>query len=65
MVTDLIDGYEFRLNSITSSDVTVSSSIDENAAYQKIKEFVDTFNSVSTAIDVLTQKGLEEKGSFV
>ena len=64
VVTDLIDGYEFRLNSITSSDVTVSSSIDENAAYQKIKEFVDTFNSVSTAIDVLTQKGLdgEEKG---
>ena len=65
-VTDLIDGYEFKLNSTTSSAATVVASIDANLAYSKVKEFVDIYNSVNSTIDTLTNKGAEgtEKGIF-
>ena len=63
-VTDLIDGYEFKLNSTTSSAATVVASTDANLAYSKVKEFVDIYNSVNATIDSLTNKGAEgtEKG---
>ena len=55
---DLVDGYEFKLNSTTSSAASIIASIDSNAAFNKAKEFVDTFNSVNSAIDQLTNKAL-------
>ena len=63
-ISDLVDGYEFKLNSTTSSAASIIASIDSNAAFNKVKEFVDTFNSVNSAIDQLTNKGLDgtEKG---
>ena len=63
-ISDLVDGYEFKLNTTTSSAASIIASIDSNAAFNKVKEFVDTFNSVNSAIDQLTNKGLDgtEKG---
>ncbi len=64
IVTDLIDGYEFKLNSTTSSAASVSSTIDQSVAFSKISEFVNTYNSVSSTIGALTQNGAggQEKG---
>jgi flagellar hook-associated protein 2 len=65
-VTDLIDGYEFKLNSTTSSTVSVNASIDSSVAFDTVKGFVDIFNSVNSTIDQLTSKGAEgsEKGAL-
>ena len=63
-ITDLVDGYEFKLNSTTSSAASILASVNSNSAFTKVKEFVDIFNSVNSSIDELTNKGLEgtEKG---
>jgi flagellar hook-associated protein 2 len=58
-VSDLVDGYEFKLNSTTTSAASILASIDTTVAYGKVKEFVDIFNSVNRVIDDLTNKGLE------
>jgi flagellar hook-associated protein 2 len=58
-ITDLIDGYEFKLNSTVASAVSVKANTDSTVAYDKAKEFVDIFNSVNSTIDQLTSKGLE------
>ena len=57
-ITDLIDGYEFKLNSTTTSAASIIASTDSNSAFNKAKEFVDIFNSVNSTIDELTNKGL-------
>ena len=64
VVTDLIDGYEFKLNSTTSSAASVSSATDQAVAFATINEFVDTYNSVTSTIATLTQNGAngQEKG---
>jgi flagellar hook-associated protein 2 len=63
-ITDLVDGYEFKLNSTTASAVSILASTDSNSAYVKAKEFVDIFNNLNKTIDQLTSKGLDgsEKG---
>ena len=63
-VTDLIDGYEFKLNSTTTSAASILASTDSNSAYTKAKEFVDIFNSVNSTIEELTNRGVDggEKG---
>ena len=65
-ITDLIDGYEFKLNNTTSSAASVIASIDADLAYSTVKGFVDVFNSVNTTIDSLTNKGANgtEKGAL-
>ena len=62
-ITDLVDGYEFKLNSTTSSATPILASVVDSA-FTKVKEFVDIFNSVNSSIDELTNKGLDgtEKG---
>ncbi len=64
--TDLIDGYEFKLNSITSTNASVLASIDSDLAYNTVKGFVDVFNEVNSTIDSLTNKGADgtEKGAL-
>jgi flagellar hook-associated protein 2 len=64
--TDLIDGYEFKLNSITSTNASVLASIDSDLAYNTVKGFVDVFNEVNSTIDSLTNKGVDgtEKGAL-
>lgn len=63
-VTDLIDGYQFKLNATTSTAATVSSVTDQSVAYQKIKEFVDSYNGIISTLDSLTQRGIngEDRG---
>ena len=65
-ITDLIDGYEFKLNTTTSSTASVIASIDSDLAYSTVKGFVDMFNSVNTTIDSLTNSGVDgaEKGAL-
>ena len=62
-ITDLIDGYEFKLNTTTST-ASVIASIDSDLAYSTVKGFVDMFNSVNSTIDTLTNNGVDgtEKG---
>ena len=64
VITDLIDGYEFKLNSTTSSAASVTSVTDQSVAFATISDFVNTYNSVSSTIKTLTQSGVngEEKG---
>ncbi len=64
VISDLIDGYEFRLNSTTSSAASISSSTDQQIAFATISEFVTIYNSVSSTIGTLTQNGAngQEKG---
>lgn len=64
VITDLIDGYEFKLSSTTSSAATVTSTTDQAVAFATISEFVNTYNSVTTTLAALTQNGVngEEKG---
>ena len=57
-ISDLIDGYEFTLKETTSSGVSVSGKVDPNLAFQQVKEFVDTFNSVNGTITQLTKRGI-------
>ena len=59
VVSDLFDGYEFRLNATTSTAVTVQSNTDSNIAYSKTKEFVDMFNGVYSTLNALTKKGID------
>ena len=65
-ITDLIDGYEFKLNTTTSSTASVIASIDSDLAYSTVKGFVDIFNSVNSTIDTLTNNGVDgtEKGAL-
>jgi flagellar hook-associated protein 2 len=65
-ITDLIDGYEFKLNTTTSSTASVIASIDSDLAYSTVKGFVDMFNSVNTTLDNLTNNGVDgtEKGAL-
>ena len=64
IVTDLIDGYEFKLNAVTSSAASVSGNVDADLAFQQVKDFVDVFNSANNTLKELTKKGLngEEAG---
>jgi flagellar hook-associated protein 2 len=64
IVTDLIDGYEFKLNAVTSSAASVSGNVDADLAFQQVKDFVDVFNSANNTLKDLTKKGLngEEAG---
>lgn len=64
-VTDLIDGYEIKLNSVTSSAATVTSNTDKAVAYSKIKEFVDSYNAISSTISELTSNGVNGEGRGV
>jgi flagellar hook-associated protein 2 len=57
-ISDLIDGYEFTLKETTSSAVSVSGKVDPDLAFQQVKEFVDTFNSVNGTITELTKRGI-------
>ena len=57
-ISDLIDGYEFTLKETTSSGVSVSGKVDPDLAFQQVKEFVDTFNSVNGTITELTKRGI-------
>ena len=65
-ITDLIDGYEFKLNTTTTSAASVIASIDSDLAYTTVKGFVDMFNSVNATIDSLTNNGVDgtEKGAL-
>ena len=65
-ITDLIDGYEFKLNTTTTSAASVIASIDSDLAYTTVKGFVDMFNSVNSTIDCLTNNGVDgaEKGAL-
>ena len=64
VVTDLIDGYEFKLNATTSTTASVSSITDQAVAFSTISEFVNTYNSIASTIAELTQSGVngQEKG---
>ena len=64
VISDLIDGYKFTLNSVTSAAANVSSSNDQAVAYSTISEFVNIYNEVTSTIGTLTQNGVngEEKG---
>ncbi len=64
-ITDLIDGYEFKLNSVTTTAASVSSSIDSDVAYAKVKEFVDLYNGVTGTIDNLTKIGVDGEDSGI
>ena len=65
-ITDLIDGYEFKLNTTTTSAASVIASIDSDLAYSTVKGFVDMFNSVNSTIDELTNNGVDgsDKGAL-
>ena len=58
-ITDLIDGYQFKLNTTTTSAASVIASIDSDLAYSTVKGFVDMFNSVNATIDGLTNNGVD------
>ena len=64
VVTDLIDGYEFKLNATTSTTASVSSITDQGVAFSTISEFVNTYNSIASTIAELTQSGVngQERG---
>ena len=66
VVSDLFDGYEFRLNSTTTTQATVQSNTDTNAAYSKTLEFVDMFNGAYSTLNALTKRGIdgEESGAL-
>ena len=63
-ITDLIDGYEFKLNSVTTSATSITSVTDKAAAFSTINEFVNMYNNISSTITSLTQSGVngQEKG---
>ena len=63
-ITDLIDGYEFKLNSTTTSAANITSVTDKAAAFSTINEFVNMYNNISSTIASLTQSGIngQEKG---
>lgn len=65
VISDLFDGYEFRLNSTTSSAASVQSNTDSNIAYAKTKEFVDMFNGVYSTLNALTKRGIDGEESGV
>ena len=67
VVSDLFDGYEFRLNATTSTAATVQSNIDSNVAYAKTLEFVEMFNGAFSTLNALTKRGIdgEESGALV
>ena len=66
VVSDLFDGYEFRLNATTTTPATVQSSTDSNVAYSKTLEFVSMFNGVYSTLNALTKRGIdgEESGAL-
>ena len=66
VISDLFDGYEFRLNETTTTAAVIKSRTDSNVAYSKTKEFVDMYNSVHSVLDALTKRGLdgEESGAL-
>ena len=63
IISDLFDGYEFRLNATTTTAAVIQSNTDSNVAYSKTKEFVDMYNSVHSVLDSLTKRGLEGEES--
>ena len=63
VVSDIFDGYEFRLNATTTSTATIQSNTDTNIAYEKTREFVEMFNGVYGTLNALTKRGLEGEES--
>jgi len=63
--TDLIEGYEFKLNQTTTSAATVISNLDADLAYSNVKDFVNVYNSVTSTLKTLSQRGLEGEESGV
>jgi flagellar hook-associated protein 2 len=66
IITDLIDGYEFKLSATTSSAASITGSVDPDLAFKQVKDFVDVFNGAHNTINELTKKGLngEEAGAL-
>ena len=60
-INDLIDGYQFKLNTTTTSAASIIASIDSSLAYSTVKGSVDVFNSVNKTIDELTKRELMEQ----
>ena len=65
VISDLFDGYEFRINSTTSAAASVQSNTDSNIAYAKTKEFVDMFNGVYSTLNALTKRGIDGEESVL
>ena len=63
--TDLIEGYEFKLNPTTTSAATVISNLDADLAYSNVKDFVNVYNSVTSTLKTLSQRGLEGEGGVL
>ena len=62
-MSDIFDGYEFRLNATTTSTATIQSNTDTNIAYEKTREFVEMFNGDYGTLNALTKRGIEGEES--
>ncbi len=61
-ITDLFSGYEINLSTVTNSSgsdipITLTSSVDETAAENNLKSFVDAVNNTRTILNEKTFRG--------
>ena len=56
-ITDLFDGHEFKITSVTASSFRVSSQLDKTSALTSLKEFVDVLNETRVTLNELTRQG--------
>ena len=56
-ITDLFDGHEFKITSVTASSFRVSSQLDKTSALTSLKEFVDVLNDTRVTLNELTRQG--------
>ena len=55
---------KFKFHATTSS-ASISSVTDQTVAYEKIKEFVDTYNGITSTLESLTSRGVNGEDKVV
>ena len=65
-ITDVFDGQSLELKKTSSSPINVQSMVSDTNAYDKMKQFIDSINSVKTYLTAETKRGLNgaEDGSL-
>ena len=66
-ITDVFSGHSLELKKVSSSAISITSSVSNTNAYDRMKSFIDSLNSVKSFLTVETKRGINgaEDGSLV
>lgn len=59
-----LNGLQFTINGVTNGEVTIEAATDEEATFNKIKEFVEDYNKLITSIESKVNENREKSSQY-